>query len=230
METLTELAPPAHNVLLTDAMFGGPQRACIAMMMQRAGVVGGNQIPEPCHVSVFGHHNTDDPADLATALGAARSFGGHQMEVEFIGQPSKAVCEQRPDWLRTMNNYSHLQADFDRSPDELDIFRFLNDPQGPWLLKLDAAPQAFSENWPSVSPRHFTFQPTVVVGLMGDEVVVHNPGNERVGLGSEAFQALKLTQALGQTASDRSHVSLLAVRSLKSQANGVMIHPTTNVA
>lgn len=202
-----ELREQDHTPLLATAEdYGGPLRACVAMMMLRTGASLGRRYPDVQHVQSFARHNPQRRGDLDTALGAVASFGDRGQSVRFIGRP---VRRPRTVSRRDITSWQELlagraTADIDyRSPRSEDLTALLSEPEENWIIKLDVPGDA-------VGQPDLRFQPCLLVAEQGGMLTVHNPGN--TDLKAEAYQEIPTEAALCQNAVAARHASIMAVR------------------
>jgi hypothetical protein len=208
----SELFYPSSDFVISADQFAGPERACIGMMMQRASIAGKTTL-DPQHVQAFTRENPNPVDDLATTLGAARSFTEQGFQVAYIGTQDFLPSDSNSlDKLTSTSGFS-----WQRRPVELsDIERFLDVTKG-WVTKLTMAP-VFNED-----TNELAGQPTLMHARRAGNLVVHNPGTKLRP--AEAFQEVSAIDALGLTVSTdaRHQVSLMAVQRIRSDFNGVVI-------
>ena len=189
-------------VLTRARAYRGPQRAAVAMMLQRLGATPDGQYPTIEHVNALAHHNPDTRGDLGSLWGVALSFSDIR-RVRIFGQlrgdgsPPEAY---RRDILLERRHVEYTETSLTAE----ELIGWLEASEN-WIVKLDLPGAAV---FPDGAP---AYQPCLVVGHQEDRIILHNPGTNR--LRAVAHQAIGVAQALGgpEASSQRDGVSLLAV-------------------
>ena len=203
--------------MATAEDYGGPLRACIAMMMVRSGASmnaphpvdsaesPGYLYPVYQHVQSFARHDPQG-GDLETSVGAALSFSDRGQQVQFIGRPRRRTAVvgrgRVTGWTRLLEGRSNASV-AERRPQPDDLTRLLRDHAARWVIKLDVPGMAIGH--PEVS-----YQPCLVLAEQDGVLSVLNPGSEHVK--AEAYQEIPIAAALGHNAVAARHASIMAVR------------------
>lgn len=214
-----ETTQSISNLSATTEMYGTPQAACMAMMMQASGIT--NELPDVQHVASFARVNGSIP--VTTFLGAACSFSDSGFDVRFAGVPDAEMLNRQPRAMREWQQIleSRTRTSFSSvAPIKADVVNLLEcGLRTPWLTMLYVNPGALEQSFDGVHP-------TLVQNIAADhaKVVVSDPGSEHHE--GQTFRSILLARALGGSALHKGAISLLAIRRRASAVERVVISNT----